>query len=113
MFFVRNQKACSCYCLHIDRLSRSRLKKALFLLYGRDPRLPTGTELDNASPEYLVDMDDYRTELVVSMAKAKRIALENICQAQHKQKEFYDRHSGEAKYLVGESHGLYAWRCVR
>ena len=47
-------------------------------------------------------MDDYRTELVVSMAKAKRIALENICQAQHKQKEFYDHHSGEAKYLVGE-----------
>ena len=36
------------------------------------------------------------------MAKAKKIALENICRAQRKQKKFYDRHSGEAKYQVGE-----------
>ena len=36
------------------------------------------------------------------MAKAKKIALENICRAQRKQKEFYDRHSGEAKYQIGD-----------
>ena len=47
-------------------------------------------------------MDDYRTELVMSMAKAKKIALENICQARRKQKQFYDCHAGEAKYQVGE-----------
>ena len=47
--------------------------------------------------EYLLDMDDYRTELVMSMAKTKKIVMENICQAQRKEKEFYDRHSGNAK----------------
>ena len=43
-------------------------------------------------PAYLVDMKDYRTEFLVSLAKAKKIALENIRQAQAKQKEkeFYD-----------------------
>ena len=48
-----------------------------------------------------MDMDDYRTELVMSMTKAKKIATENICRAQRKQKAFYDRHSGDAKYKVG------------
>ena len=83
-------------------VQESTRESPFFLLYGRDPRLPTGTQLDGARTEYLVDMDDYRTELVMSMAKAKKIALENICRAQRKQKEFYDRHSGETTYHVGE-----------
>ena len=66
-------------------------------------------------------MDDYRTELVMSMAKAKKIALENICRAQRKQKEFYDRHSGETTYHVGERVMVYMpgtvsgkrWKIVR
>ena len=83
-------------------VQESTRESPFFLLYGRDPRLPTGTELDTARTEYLVDVDDYRTELVMSMAKAKKIALENICRAQRKQKQFYDRHAGEAKFKVGE-----------
>ena len=69
----------------------------------------------------MVDMDDYRTELVMSMAKAKKIALESICRAQRKQKEFYDRHSGETTYHVGERVMVYMpgtvsgkrWKIVR
>ena len=56
----------------------------------------------NIHAAYLVDMEDYRTELLVSLAKAKKIALENIRQAQVKQKEFYDRHAGNPWYRVGE-----------
>ena len=39
-----------------------------------------------------MDMEDYRTEFLVSLAKAKKIALENIrqVQAKQKEKEFYD-----------------------
>ena len=82
-------------------VQESTRESPFFLLYGRVPRLPTGTELGDVRTEYLVDMDDYKTELVVSMVKANKIALENIRQAQHKQKEFYDRHSGESSYKVG------------
>ena len=49
-----------------------------------------------------MDMEDYRTELLVSLAKAKKIVLENIRHAQAKQKEFYDRHAGNPQYRVGE-----------
>ena len=83
-------------------VQESTRESPFFLLYGRDPRLTTGTELEDVRTEYLVDMDDYKTELVVSMAKANKIALENIRQAQRKQKEFYDHHSGESSYRVGE-----------
>ena len=71
-------------------IQESTRKSPFFLLYGRDPRLPTGSVLDEVEPAYLVDMEDYRTEFLVSLAKAKKIALENIRQAQAKQKEFYD-----------------------
>ena len=59
-------------------VQESTRESPFFLLYGRDPRLPTGIELEDVRTEYLVDMDDYKTELVVSMAKANKIALENI-----------------------------------
>ena len=47
-------------------------------------------------------MEDYRTKLVMSIAKAKKIALENICRAQQKQKEYYDHCCGKSNYEVGE-----------
>ena len=60
----------------------------------------------------LLDMDDYHTELVMSMAKAKKIAMESICRPQRKQMEFYGRHSGDAKYKVGEGFMVYMPRDV-
>ena len=83
-------------------VQESTRERPFFLLYGRDPRLPTGSVLDEVEPAYLVDMKDYRTEFLVGLAKAKKLALENIRQAQAKQKEFYDRQVGNPQYRLGE-----------
>ena len=80
----------------------STKESPFFLLYGRDPRLPTSSILGDVNPAYLVDMEDYKTEFLVSLSKAHKIALENIRKAQTKQKEFYDRHSGDNEFKVGE-----------
>ena len=76
-------------------------------MYGRDPRLPTESVLGTTNEVYLVDMEDYRSEFLISMAKAQKLALENIRKAQRKQKEFYDRASVNPKYRVGDRVMIY------
>ena len=67
-------------------VQESTRESPFFLLYGCDPRIPTGSQLEDVRTEYLVDMEDYRTELVVSMAKVKKLALKNIHRAQGSRK---------------------------
>ena len=66
-------------------VQESTKESPFFLLYGRDPRLPTGTLLEQSRTTYLVDLDDYRTELVVNFKKARELALRSIKEAQEKQ----------------------------
>ena len=40
-------------------------ESSFFLLYGRDPRLLTASNMDLPHPAYTVDLDDYKTELPV------------------------------------------------
>lgn len=62
-----------------------------YLLYDRDPRLPTSTLLEQSRTTYFVDAEDYWTELVTNLKKARELALQSITQAQEKQQTFYDR----------------------
>jgi hypothetical protein len=50
----------------------------------------------------MIDIDDYKTELVTSMSDAWKIARENVKVAQTKQKTQYDRKSKEPKFSVGD-----------
>ena len=45
----------------------STKESPFFLLYGRDPQLPTETALTQPRTPYMIDIDDYKTELVTSM----------------------------------------------
>ena len=83
-------------------IQSSTKESPFFLLYGRDPRLPSGSMLDQTRPEYLVDMEDYRAELLVNLKTARELALVNIKEAQQKQKTAYDHHSSSSVYKVGD-----------
>ena len=83
-------------------VQESTKESPFFLLYGRDPQLPTSSVLDHVNGVYLVDIEDYRTEFLVGLAKAHQIAVQNIRKAQARQKEFYDRQSEDAHYRIGE-----------
>ena len=77
-------------------VQESTKKSPFFLLYGRDPRLPTGMILEGTRTTYLVDIEDYQTELFINLTKAQQLALE-------KQRTFYDRQtSSSPKYGVGD-----------
>ena len=73
-----------------------------YLLYDRDLRLPTQTALDQPRTEYLVDMEDYWTELVSNLSSAWKAARENMEISQSKQKKYYNLHSKNPNYRVGD-----------
>ena len=44
-------------CIQVYTTVQESTKESPFLLYGRDPWLPTGSVLDGVEPAYLVDTD--------------------------------------------------------
>lgn len=55
--------------------------------------MPTESVLETLNEVYLVDMDDYRSEFLITMSKAQRLALGNTLQAQESYKRFCDKTS--------------------
>lgn len=52
----------------------STKESPFFLLYGRDPRQPTASDLALPRPAYTVDLDDYKSELCVGLAQIQKRA---------------------------------------
>ena len=73
-----------------------------FLLYGRDARIPCESVLSTRRTPYQVDVDDYKTELVFSLAEAWQTAQEHIRKSQHKQKRNYDKHTKTRAVRIGD-----------
>jgi len=92
------------YVLYAYRVSvqDSTKESPFFLLYGRDPTLPTLDALLRERTPYMVDLDDYKTELTTGMASAWKLAQENIATAQQRQKATYDRKAKEPTLTVGQ-----------
>ena len=71
----------------------STKESPFYLLYGRDPRIPTATVLSQERSVYEADVQDYSRELALNLSTAWKLAQENIRGAQMKQKKQYDRSS--------------------
>jgi adenylylsulfate kinase-like enzyme len=66
----------------------------------------TETLLEQSRTTYLMDLDDYRTELVVNLKKARELALKSIKEAQEKQRSQTVDHPSLPRWR--SSYGLYA-----
>ena len=75
------------YVLYAYRVSvqESTRESPFFLLYGRDPMLPVLEALSRERSPYVVDLDDYKTELVAGLSSARQT------DKQKHQKSMYDR----------------------
>ena len=59
-------------------VQESTKESPFFLLYGRDPRIPSELVLNQPSSPYLVDVSDYRVDLTSNLASAWTLAREHI-----------------------------------
>ena len=83
-------------------LQESTKESPFFLLYGRDPRIPTSTVLTYERSPYAVDTDDYKSELMANLSQAWKAARDNIKVAQAKQQTQYDKKSRDVNLKVGD-----------
>ena len=83
-------------------LQESTQESPFFLLYGRDPLLPSELCLNAPQEQQLWELDDYAREMTEQMTEAWKLAQESIGRAQKKQKRYYDQRSKKVLYSVGE-----------
>ena len=69
----------------------STKESPFFLLYRRDPRMPSESALNSPSSPYMVDSEGHKSELTSSLSGAWEIARANIQNAQVHQKHQYDK----------------------
>ena len=80
----------------------STMESPFFLLYGRDPRLPTEASLSPPIARAHYHLDDYKTQAVTRMSEAWQLAQVKIVNAQRRQKTHYDRGAKPSTFRVGD-----------
>ena len=80
----------------------STMESPFFLLYGRDPRLPTEAALSPPTSRAHYNLDDYKTQAVTRMSDAWQLAQAKIVDAQRRQKTHYDRSAKPSTFRVGD-----------
>ena len=84
----------------------STMESPFFLLYGRDPQLPTPAVLSPRESRAVKDLKEYGVELYSRMSEAWELAQHHITRAQKHQKKVYDRgaknpfRAGERVFLL-------------
>ena len=83
-------------------LQSSTRESPFFLLYGRDPQLPTQAALSPPVQREFVQLDDYRSLMVRAMSEAWDVAQKNIHKAQKRQKRQHDKGAKNFDFHVGD-----------
>ena len=83
-------------------LQSSTGESPFFLLYGRDPRLPTETVLSPPPDRQVLMLDDYKSTLVRELSASWRQAQESVQIAQNQQKRQYDKSEKNSKFSIGD-----------
>ena len=73
-----------------------------YLLYGRDPQLPSQLEFQLPVARYPVMETEYDQELARELKQAHNVAKQNIGKKQKEQKKYYDQRSKEIELQVGD-----------
>jgi transposase InsO family protein len=83
-----------------------------FLLFGRDPHLPSDLSLapSKALSRQFKDVSEYRSELVRILEEARSLAREHLSAAQANQKRRYDATHKEAPFVLGDRVWLFTPR---
>ena len=80
----------------------STQESPFFLLYGRDPRLPSPAILSPKETRAIADLKEYGIELHSRMSEAWELARQQITRAQQHQKHMYDRDTKKVPFRTGE-----------
>ena len=81
------------YVLFAYRCSKqaSTRESPFFMLYGRDPMLPTPEALSKPVDRCYMDVDDYCSQLVQNLSESWERARKSIQKAQKLQKKYHDK----------------------
>ena len=82
--------------------NKSTLESPFYLMYGRDPQLPTDAILVPEPERKYVEVQDFRSEMVMGISQAWKLARENIEQAQKYQKSQHDKHAKDPNFKLGD-----------
>ena len=83
-------------------IQHSTQESPFFLLYGRNPRLPTEAVLSPPTTRSLVGLKEYGALLHSRMSDAWKLARGMVKKAQSRQKKQYDRRSQPPKFAEGD-----------
>ena len=83
-------------------LQQSTGESPFYLLYGRDPRLPTDEVLNVPVDRRNIDLRDYKEEMTHRFSTAWQLAQAEISKAQGRQKKFHDKGAKQPILQVGD-----------